>query len=110
MRGRGEGVVVTARLARLFRSGTTKDGARAVVLLLPGVDEIPGYADGGRPPLRDLHEELDRLNVSYLDVGAALRGSLADGEDPAVLYVNGTGHPNARANAVIARTLATHLK
>jgi len=110
MRGRGEGVVVTARLARLFRSGTTKDGARAVVLLLPGVDEIPGYADGGRPPLRDLHEELDRLNVPYLDVGAALRGSLADGEDPAVLYVNGTGHPNARANAVIARTLATHLK
>lgn len=110
MRGRGEGVVVTARLARLFRSDTINDGARAVILLLPGVDEIAGYADGGRPLLRDLHEELDRLSIPYLDVGTALHASLADGENPSVLYVNGTGHPNARANAVIATTLATHCR
>lgn len=105
MRGRGEGVLVTARLAKLFSSETAKAGMRPIVLLLPGVEEVPGYANGELSKLADLHAELDRLGVPRLDVGTALHASL-DGADAGVLYVGGTGHPNARANAIIAKALA----
>lgn len=108
--GRNEGVVVTARLAKRFRDETAESKARAVVLLLPGVEGVPGYHDGGHPPLRWLHAELDRLNVPYVDVGATLYGDLKPGEKPGALFVRGVGHPNARACGIIAKTLAPHVR
>jgi hypothetical protein len=105
----GEGVLVTARIARLFREETQAEGIRAYVVLLPGVEGLPGYREGGRPPLRYLHGELERVSVPFADAGTALWQSLdhGSGEKPEVLYVNGVGHPNRRANGVIARVVAT---
>lgn len=108
MRDRNEGVVVTARIARLFRDETVKAGARAVIVLLPGESGLPGYGEGKRPPLRHLHAELERLSVDFVDVGRALLDSLEAHEGADALYLE--SHPNARANRVIAKALATHIR
>lgn len=108
LRGRNEGVVVAARIARMFRDETARAGSRAVIILLPGEDGLPGYGDGKNPPLRHLHAELERLNVAYVDVGRALLDSLGTDEGAGALYL--TSHPNARANRIIARTLAPHVR
>ncbi|MEE2711998.1 MAG: GDSL-type esterase/lipase family protein [Planctomycetota bacterium] len=108
LRDRNEGVVVAARIARLFQVETTAAGARPIIALFPGPDGLPGYAEGKHPPLRHLHAELERLGVKYTDVGRAMLDRLATHEDARALYL--TSHPTPRANRIIATTLAPHIR
>ena len=66
------------------------------------------WGDGNKPPLRHLHGSLERLGVEYVDVGRVLLGDLDPDEEPAALYL--VSHPNLRANRIIARTLAPHVR
>ncbi len=105
-RDRGEGVVVTARIARRFADDMSAAGVRPVVILIPQFDDLPNYKPGGLSPLRFVAAEMGRLGLRPVDLGPAFFRDLGPGEDAAALYVGGAGHPNARACRVIARELA----
>lgn len=110
LRDRNEGVLVAARLAKLCADSAAGRKARTLCVLLPAHDGLPGYAAGKTPRLGALAAELTRLGFDHVDVGKPLLASLRGGEDSGALYVGGTGHPNGRANEVIARELAVRVR
>lgn len=104
----GEGIKVTAALVRLFCDSSRAAGRQPLVVLLPQSDDITRYRSGTPSVWQPLLEELEGEDP-LVDLGPALLASLAPDEDTGALFVNGTGHPNKRASAVIARELALRL-
>ena len=106
----GEAVQITAAILERFVSNMRAAGVQPLVLLLPQADDLPRYASGTPSVFEPLMHLLRNKNLPFEDLGPPLLAALQQGEDTAALFVNGTGHPNERAAAVIAKAVAAFVQ
>jgi hypothetical protein len=105
----GEGILVGARILARFSDGARSRGTRPILLALPEPGDLGAYRSGLAPRLAPLFEECERLGLRIVDVAPELVAALGTGEEPAVHFVRGVGHPNGRMNAIVARCLAREI-
>jgi hypothetical protein len=105
----GEGVLVSSAIVRRFVAGSRAAGIKPVVMLLPQADDITRYRSGTPSVWQPLLDELAGEDC-VMDLGPALIQALNSAESTEALFVNGVGHPNQRASALIARALAARIR
>jgi lysophospholipase L1-like esterase len=92
-----------------IRAAAAQNGARALIVLLPGKEEVylPLLEREVPSPTSALREVFEELGVSYLDLVPAFRSRAAAGDR---LFFEADGHPNDLGQALIAQLVLTHLK
>ena len=106
----GEAVQTTAAILERFAHSARAQGAQPLVLLLPQADDLPRYKSGTASVFAPLLRLLQAAQVPCRDLGPTLLASLQPGEECSALFVNGSGHPNERAAALIAASVAAWVR
>jgi lysophospholipase L1-like esterase len=106
--GRREYRVVHQALLELDRH-VREHGARTLVLLLPGKEEVhlPLLDVPMQDPAADLRKSLVRHGIDHLDLGPLFRARASAGQR---LFYEHDGHPNAEGYALIAEGVLAHLQ
>jgi hypothetical protein len=100
-----EAYEILVRLYRKFGEAIRANGAEPVVMMFPTRRDLELLERTGRTSYATLATAFEQNGSRVVDLAAAL----ADSDAPlSELYARG-GHPSARANALIARSVATAL-
>jgi lysophospholipase L1-like esterase len=99
-------VLATIERARAI---TRQHGSEFLVLLMPTKEEVylPRIGEPAPPLAEALRAELERRGIRLLDLTPDLQ---AHDRDPAPLFYEVDGHPNAHGYRLIASVIAEHLK
>ncbi len=97
-------------LSRRFESGARAAGADPAILILPDHVDVAEARQGGSGFMRGVVDDLRNAQLRVFSAAEALASALAPGEPAEALFVGGDGHPNPRANAVIAGYLREALR
>jgi lysophospholipase L1-like esterase len=105
--GRREFALLADALEQIH-SLATRHGARALILLLPGKEQVYLPLVGGMlaDPTSGLRTALELRGVEYLDLEAGFRVRAAAGER---LFYEADVHPNPAGQALIAELVSAHL-
>jgi lysophospholipase L1-like esterase len=106
--GRREYQLVVNALQELH-SVAGRQGARVLIVLLPGKEEVylPLLGDPPPDPTKSLRAALDTVGIEYLNLTPAFRDRAAAGEQ---LFFEIDGHPNAAGQALIAQLVLDTIK
>lgn len=104
------GFELAVALASRFDRSMKELGIDPLVAILPDHADLDGLRRGESGPMAVLRNTLESRGVRAVDTAPAILASLAGDESTSVLYVGGTGHPNARCSRIIAESLAPLLR
>ena len=97
-----KGLQITAGLTKKFIDLAEQRGKKHLVVILPHLVDFRFYIRTGSWPYQNLSEELQRLNVPFIDFGPYLK-SVAETEGKALdTYFGATQHYNDEGNALVA--------
>ncbi|MEZ5290879.1 MAG: GDSL-type esterase/lipase family protein [Vicinamibacterales bacterium] len=91
-----------------LQAETTAGGARLLVVLLPGKEEVYLPLLGTTPPdpTADLRTALDARGIAWFDLAPSFKAHARDGEQ---LFFEVDGHPNPAGQALIAHEVIDRL-